>query len=63
MRVCSHQYTKAPATIEALPEVVAAVNGRCEVYLDGGVCRGTDAFKVKLPCSRAAWARVHTYSC
>jgi len=49
MRVCSHQYTKVPATIEALPEVVAAVNGRCEVYLDGGVCRGTDAFKVKLP--------------
>jgi (S)-2-hydroxy-acid oxidase len=33
------------ATIEVLPEVVAAVRGRCEVYLDGGVCRGTDAFK------------------
>ncbi len=31
-----------PASIEALPEVVAAVNGRCEVYMDGGIRRGTD---------------------
>ena len=35
----------APATIEALPEVVEAVARRCEVYLDGGVRRGTDALK------------------
>jgi isopentenyl diphosphate isomerase/L-lactate dehydrogenase-like FMN-dependent dehydrogenase len=33
------------ATIEALPEVVAEVNGRIPVYLDGGVRRGTDVFK------------------
>ena len=33
------------ASIEALPEVVEAVNGRCEVYLDGGVRRGTDILK------------------
>lgn len=33
------------ATIEALPEVVAAVNGRIPVFLDGGIRRGTDAFK------------------
>ncbi|PSN47506.1 Peroxisomal (S)-2-hydroxy-acid oxidase GLO5 [Blattella germanica] len=31
--------------IEALPEIVKAVNGRCEVYLDGGVRQGTDVFK------------------
>ena len=31
--------------IDALPEVVAAVKGRCEVYLDGGVRTGTDIFK------------------
>lgn len=31
--------------IEALPEVVKAVNGRCPVLLDGGVRRGTDIFK------------------
>jgi isopentenyl diphosphate isomerase/L-lactate dehydrogenase-like FMN-dependent dehydrogenase len=33
------------ATIEALPEVVAAVGGRIPVLVDGGVRRGTDAFK------------------
>jgi 4-hydroxymandelate oxidase len=33
------------ATIEALPEVVAEVNGRIPVFVDGGIRRGTDAFK------------------
>jgi 4-hydroxymandelate oxidase len=33
------------ASVEALPEVVAAVQGRCEVYMDGGVRRGTDVLK------------------
>uniref|UniRef100_A0A6V1QYU9 FMN hydroxy acid dehydrogenase domain-containing protein n=2 Tax=Heterosigma akashiwo TaxID=2829 RepID=A0A6V1QYU9_HETAK len=33
------------ATIEMVPEIVAAVNKRCEIYVDGGVLRGTDAFK------------------
>lgn len=31
-----------PASIEMLPEVVAEVAGRAEVFLDGGVRRGTD---------------------
>jgi isopentenyl diphosphate isomerase/L-lactate dehydrogenase-like FMN-dependent dehydrogenase len=35
----------ARATIQALPEVVEAVNGRVPVLLDGGIRRGTDAFK------------------
>lgn len=30
-------------TLELLPEVVEAVAGRCEVLLDGGIRRGTDA--------------------
>lgn len=30
------------ATLDALPEVVEAVRGRCEVYVDGGLRRGTD---------------------
>ena len=34
-----------PASIEALPAVVAAVNGRAPVLLDGGIRRGSDAFK------------------
>lgn len=42
-----------PATIEALPEVVEAVAGRCEVYLDGGVRRGTDALKALALGARA----------
>ncbi|XP_039253107.2 2-Hydroxyacid oxidase 1-like [Styela clava] len=33
------------ATIDALPEVVKAVNGRCDVYLDGGIRKGTDIAK------------------
>jgi isopentenyl diphosphate isomerase/L-lactate dehydrogenase-like FMN-dependent dehydrogenase len=33
------------ATLDCLPEVVAAVKGRIPVLLDGGVRRGTDALK------------------
>jgi isopentenyl diphosphate isomerase/L-lactate dehydrogenase-like FMN-dependent dehydrogenase len=36
------QLDGAVASLDALPEVVAAVDGRAEVYLDGGVRRGTD---------------------
>lgn len=28
-----------------LPEIVKAVEGRCEVYLDGGVRQGSDVLK------------------
>ena len=42
-------------TIEALPEVVAATAGRCEVYLDGGVRRGTDALKALALGARAVF--------
>jgi 4-hydroxymandelate oxidase len=34
-----------PATIEALPEVVARVGGRVPVLVDGGIRRGTDMLK------------------
>jgi len=34
-----------PATIEALPRVVDAVNGRVPVIVDGGIRRGTDIVK------------------
>ncbi|HEU4599683.1 MAG TPA: alpha-hydroxy acid oxidase [Solirubrobacterales bacterium] len=39
------QLDGTPASIEALPEVVAAVDGRAEVLLDGGVRRGGDVVK------------------
>jgi (S)-2-hydroxy-acid oxidase len=32
----ARQLDTTPATIEVLPEIVAAVNGKAEVYLDGG---------------------------
>jgi isopentenyl diphosphate isomerase/L-lactate dehydrogenase-like FMN-dependent dehydrogenase len=32
-------------TIRALPEIVAAVNGRTEVLMDGGIRRGADIVK------------------
>jgi isopentenyl diphosphate isomerase/L-lactate dehydrogenase-like FMN-dependent dehydrogenase len=41
------------ATIDALPGVVDAVAGRAEVYLDGGVRRGTDALKALALGARA----------
>lgn len=39
------QLDSVSPTIEALPEIVAAVAGRCEVYLDGGIRRGSDILK------------------
>ena len=42
-----------PATIEVLPEVVKAVDGKAEVYLDGGIRRGTDIFKALALGARA----------
>jgi 4-hydroxymandelate oxidase len=33
------------ASIDCLPEIVAAVRGRVPVFVDGGVRRGTDVFK------------------
>jgi 4-hydroxymandelate oxidase len=39
------QLDGAIASIDALPEVVAAVEGKLEVYLDSGIRRGTDVLK------------------
>ena len=41
------------ATIEVLPEVVAAVDGQLEVYMDGGIRRGTDVLKALALGARA----------
>ncbi len=40
-------------SIGALPEIVEAVAGRCEVYLDGGIRRGTDILKALALGARA----------
>lgn len=41
------------ASIEALPEIVDAVNQRCEIYMDGGIRRGTDVLKALALGARA----------
>ena len=47
------QLDGAIASIDALPEVVDAVAGRCEVYMDGGIRRGTDILKALALGARA----------
>jgi 4-hydroxymandelate oxidase len=47
------QLDSAVATLDALPEIVAAVDGACEVYLDGGIRRGTDVLKALALGARA----------
>jgi len=47
------QLDTALASIDALPEIVEAVTGRCEVYIDGGIRRGTDILKALALGARA----------
>jgi len=47
------QLDGAVTSIEALPEIIDAVAGRCEVYLDGGIRRGTDILKALALGARA----------
>jgi 4-hydroxymandelate oxidase len=39
------QLDTAPATCEVLPRIAEAVGARCEVYVDGGIRRGSDVLK------------------
>ncbi len=47
------QLDHAQGTIEVLPEVAAAVDGRAEILWDGGVLRGTDVVKALCLGARA----------
>jgi L-lactate dehydrogenase (cytochrome) len=47
------QLDGAPASLRALPEVVAAVNGQAEVLMDGGIRRGADILKALCLGARA----------
>ncbi len=47
------QLDGAEATLRALPRVVDAVQGRAEVFMDGGVRRGTDVVKALALGARA----------
>jgi isopentenyl diphosphate isomerase/L-lactate dehydrogenase-like FMN-dependent dehydrogenase len=47
------QLDGSPAALDALVEVVEAVEGRCEVLMDGGIRRGTDVLKAVALGARA----------
>jgi len=47
------QLDTAPATINVLARVAEAVDGRAEIYVDGGVRRGTDVLKALALGARA----------
>jgi 4-hydroxymandelate oxidase len=49
----ARQLDTTPATISVLPEIVDAVAGAIEVYLDGGIRRGTDVLKAMAYGARA----------
>ncbi|MEZ5740813.1 MAG: alpha-hydroxy acid oxidase [Burkholderiaceae bacterium] len=49
--------------IDVLPEVVQAVAGRCQVFVDGGFCRGTDIVKaIALGADAVGIARLYCYA-
>jgi len=47
------QLDSTPATLDVLPEIVDAVRGRAEVFMDGGIRRGTDVLKALALGARA----------
>ena len=49
----ARQLDTTPATISVLPEIVDAVAGAVEVYVDGGIRRGTDVLKAMAYGARA----------
>ncbi len=56
------QLDTAPATIDTLPDIVAAVRGQAEIILDGGIRRGTDIIKaLALGANAVAVGRPYLY--
>ena len=51
----ARQSDTAPATISVLPEIVDTVGGKVEVYVDGGIRRGTDVLKAIACGARAVF--------
>lgn len=49
------QLDGVPATIDALPECVAAAEGRIRIHVDGGVRSGTDIFKALALGAEHVW--------
>jgi isopentenyl diphosphate isomerase/L-lactate dehydrogenase-like FMN-dependent dehydrogenase len=51
----ARQLDTIPATISVLPEIADAVDGEVEVYVDGGIRRGTDVLKAIACGARAVF--------
>ena len=51
----ARQLDMTPATISVLPEIVDAVGNKVEVYVDGGIRRGTDVLKAIACGARAVF--------
>ncbi|XP_042304285.1 hydroxyacid oxidase 1 isoform X2 [Sceloporus undulatus] len=51
----ARQLDGVPATIEVLPEIIEAVEGKVEVFLDGGIRKGTDVLKALALGARAVF--------
>ncbi|XP_053236701.1 2-Hydroxyacid oxidase 1 [Podarcis raffonei] len=51
----ARQLDGVPATVEVLPEIIEAVGGKVEVFLDGGVRKGTDVLKALALGARAVF--------
>lgn len=49
------QLDGVPATIDALPECVAAAAGRLKIHVDGGIRSGTDIFKALALGADCCW--------
>lgn len=49
------QLDGAPATIERLPRIVDAIGDRAEIFIDGGIRRGTDVLKALAIGARACF--------
>jgi 4-hydroxymandelate oxidase len=50
------QLDTAPSTCDALPHVASAVGNACEIYVDGGIRRGSDVLKAIALGARAVLA-------
>ncbi|HVI08097.1 MAG TPA: alpha-hydroxy acid oxidase [Candidatus Binatia bacterium] len=56
------QLDGVPASLRALPEVVKAVNGQIEVFMDGGIRRGTDIVKaIAMGANAVLCGRAYAY--
>jgi 4-hydroxymandelate oxidase len=57
-----HALHDCRASIDVLPEVIDVVDGRIEVYMDGGIRRGIDVLKCLALGARAVWiGRVYLF--